>query len=544
VPSFYPLSVIISFSLDDLKKSLPGAAELAGLSGDPLREAVHQLLGTVADGATLQIDGGMVTLDFGDIPEESIGAAERLREKASKRAAKGELSKAAASYRRVMELNPSHESVRRELAMVLMESGKHEEAADLLLDALKANPRDPQALVILGNHYAREDGKREVAISLIRRACELVPEDGVAHNSLGALLLESEQPREAVVEFNEALRLDPTLANAWYGRAVAEIGLEQWTAARESLQSMFALGSITDRRQQQMLAEARDSFRRVTNIIGNDRAAESLKAVEELAARLGKVSGHSVTVREVAMEGLVSSRSRAAWTTGSDHHLVELDEKLPAEMVKHHLVCREGRRLLMEAEARKAGETREFAIPPESMAHISEALMPDIRRIARGKGYDPAKLAQVVHGLAESSIAQLRLVVQDIMIEGNLVEDPALKEAQFCSLLLQVHTATNAIQDSANRDLIPPKLNMLRDTLSAAMAVLLDRLSGGATEYAIQYTKAGVLPLARKIEALAYDHDGTPGSECHLIDQIAEMLGVVGWYKWRDDTSVSPEKPN
>jgi len=85
--------------------------------------------------------------------------AQRLYEKAAAQSTKGQLSKAASLYRRAIEANPSLQNARRELAMVLFEPGKSDDAMDALLDALKSDPRDPQALVILGNHYARQDGQ-------------------------------------------------------------------------------------------------------------------------------------------------------------------------------------------------------------------------------------------------------------------------------------------------------------------------------------------------------------------------------------------------
>jgi hypothetical protein len=69
------------------------------------------------------------------------------------------------------------------------------------------------------------------------------------------------------------------------------------------------------------------------------------------------------------------------------------------------------------------------------------------------------------------------------------------------------------------------------------MALLLDRISGGATDYASLFSKAGVLPLARRIEAMAYEHQGSPGSERDMIDQLAELMGVRGWYQWQNATS-------
>jgi tetratricopeptide (TPR) repeat protein len=201
--------VIVSFSIDDLKQSVPGAADLAALTGDELSEALRRLLGKAADGAVIRVDGKMISLDFGDIPEARVLEAQRLCEKASTQATKGELPKAASIYRRALELNPSLQSARRALAMVFLESGKSDDAIDVLLDALKTDPRDHEALIILGNHYARQDGQHDVALSLIRRACEVAPEDPVAHNSLGALLLEKDQAEEAVKEFDTALRTGP-----------------------------------------------------------------------------------------------------------------------------------------------------------------------------------------------------------------------------------------------------------------------------------------------------------------------------------------------
>ena len=535
--------MIVSFSLDDLKQSVPGAADLATLTGDELSDALRRLLGKAADGAVIRMDGKMISLDIGDIPESRVLEAQRLCEKASTQATKGELPKAASIYRRALELNPSLQSARRALAMVLLESGKSDDAIDALLDALKTDPRDHEALVILGNHYARQDGQHEVALSLIRRACEVAPDDPVAHNSLGALLLEKDQAEAAVKEFDTALALDPTMANAWYGRSVAEIGLHRWNAARDSLQQMFALGQLTDRRLGKMLQEARDSFRRVTNIIGNDRAAESLAAASDLASRLEETTGQSVTVRETKIEGFLPSRSFPAWLTGNDHHLVEIDERLPAEMVKHHLACRECSRMLIAVETGSEQARRDIDFPSDRRSTILNALDADIHRIAARKGYDPAKLFEVALGVAEPAVIQIRHVIQDIAIERRLMEIDALREAQFCTLLLQAHAAVAATIESPNRDIIPPKINTLRDTLAAVIALLLDRLSNGATDNSNRFAKAGVLPMARRIESTVWEHveDGLRQDDLERqFDEIANLLDLRGWYSW---TTAGETKP-
>lgn len=45
--------------------------------------------------------------------------------------------------------------------------------------------------------------------------------------------------------------------------------------------------------------------------------------------------------------------------------------------------------------------------------------------------------------------------------------------------------------------------------------------------------------MARKIETLAYEYQGPPSRERDMIDQIAELMGVRGWYQWRNASSES-----
>ena len=131
-----------SFHISDLKKSLPAADRLSELSGTELVGALRNLLGKVAEDADLRIEGDLVTVIPASISQVSQAEVQRLYEKAGMRARKGEFEKAAGIYRRILELDPSHHNARRDLAMVLVETGDASGAKDLLLDVLKADPRD------------------------------------------------------------------------------------------------------------------------------------------------------------------------------------------------------------------------------------------------------------------------------------------------------------------------------------------------------------------------------------------------------------------
>ncbi len=529
----------VSFPIDDLRKSVPEAITLEGLTGDELVAALRQVLGKLAEGAVVTVDAGIVTLDFGELPSTQIAEAERLYPKAVARAAKGEFSKAASIYRRVLELDPSRQDARRELAMVLLEVGKADEAVDALLDVLKTDPRDSQALVILGNHYARQDAQRDTALKLIRRAGELAPDDATVHNSLGGLLLEGDEPDKAIAEFNQAIHLDPKFANAYYGRSMVEMNASRWSEARDSLQAMFENGNLQESRLGRMVEAARDNYLKITNIIANDRASESFKASQRLKAEAEATSGFPITVSEKALGGTLCALTKTAWNYDSDRHVIELSERLPAEMVKHHVIAHEAWHLILAGQARAAGTNRFFASTPEQITNAVESMRPEIRRIARKGRYDESKLAEMVGRVTQDGLSLIFNGPLDIVIEKRIADVEPLREAQFCSLVLQAHNAASMGLKPENRAIIPSPLLKLNDVLNAAAAVFLDRLTRGATDFASLYAPTKSLKLAQEVASLAYEFHGKPGSEYDLVDHVAGLLRVGDWYHWRPDTGNS-----
>ena len=71
-------------------------------------------------------------------------------ERASVRADRGDLQKAASLYRQVVTLNPSHLDARYRLAVVLLRSRNTRDGLDTLMEILKIHPTDARALAILG----------------------------------------------------------------------------------------------------------------------------------------------------------------------------------------------------------------------------------------------------------------------------------------------------------------------------------------------------------------------------------------------------------
>ncbi len=111
------ISVNFSFSIADLKKSIPGAGVLASLSGEELLAGLRRVLGDAAKDSVVTVEGDIVTVTPNPVVVANSAEAARLSERAAIRARKGELDKAAGIYRHVLELDPTRHDSRRELAM-------------------------------------------------------------------------------------------------------------------------------------------------------------------------------------------------------------------------------------------------------------------------------------------------------------------------------------------------------------------------------------------------------------------------------------------
>jgi Tfp pilus assembly protein PilF len=62
-------------------------------------------------------------------------------------------------YKRVLELQPSFHSARRDLAMAYVEVGDVESATNHLIEVLRLDPKDAWSWVVLANLYIREKEK-------------------------------------------------------------------------------------------------------------------------------------------------------------------------------------------------------------------------------------------------------------------------------------------------------------------------------------------------------------------------------------------------
>jgi Flp pilus assembly protein TadD len=145
----------------------------------------------------------------------------------------GNASDAAGLFERALKANPRYTNARYNLANALAEQQRWEPAAAEFRKVLAETPADSGArqhlgevLRLWGDERAKA-GSLEEAAAHLRESLDFRRDDAVLHSDLGTVLARLGRFREAVPEFEAALRLDPQLDTARRNLQAARARLER-----------------------------------------------------------------------------------------------------------------------------------------------------------------------------------------------------------------------------------------------------------------------------------------------------------------------------
>lgn len=143
----------------------------------------------------------------------------------------GDSAGAAPLLRKSLEINPNNAGSRLELATILADQGKTDEAKIHLTKIIERRPDEVEPEDLAGAHHRLASilyGERKLqeAANHCRQALGIDPNHCQAHASLGLILLETGKPRESIEHITQALRLGPkdAFANYAYGHLLHRQG--------------------------------------------------------------------------------------------------------------------------------------------------------------------------------------------------------------------------------------------------------------------------------------------------------------------------------
>src|SRR5262249_29065966 len=130
--------------------------------------------------------------------------------------ARGDADTALAMLRRA---GRGKEAFRRDLGLLLAQSGRTQEALEVL-QPLSSQTAEPATLTVMA-HALADAGRPDEAAALLERALAADPRNAEAHEMLGMIDLNLRRPAEARVHLEQAVALNNRLPSAWNTLGVA-----------------------------------------------------------------------------------------------------------------------------------------------------------------------------------------------------------------------------------------------------------------------------------------------------------------------------------
>ena len=211
--------------------ALPSARKQLSLKEHFSQNSPQQKLKTAVNPASLQTTAALPAANSAEY-QASLGNSYTK---------KRQWREAILHYQKALELNPKLAAVCRNLARVLTQIGKIEQATSYWLQAIELNAQGLQAdeYFQLGNNLSTQ-GKVASAITCYRRAIQLQPTLIDAYLNLGKLLTKTGEATQAVLCYQEGLKHNPQNYQLYFNLGLSFSQQSNWQSAincyRQALQ--------------------------------------------------------------------------------------------------------------------------------------------------------------------------------------------------------------------------------------------------------------------------------------------------------------------
>ncbi|MBC6992935.1 tetratricopeptide repeat protein [Neolewinella lacunae] len=482
--------------------------------------------------AKVKIDGDEVSVTL-DTTAQWKAEADREIEKIANFAAKGNYTKAMKGIDRALERHPHASELHRMKGQILSDQGDSEGAVNALIDALRFDPENKWALIMMGNIFARDQNDIETGKTYYEKALEVDPKDNIAMSNIGAVLMERRQFVEGEKYLLRALELNDKYINTYLGLALAGQQQGQFDIAFDWAIKGLKNAGDKGRVGQMVLGIAIESAEQLV------QANDGIRTVEGYMAKLEVASGKPIKV-EKSNEIPFAAKLEIAENKDRDYHLVRYKPNYTAVA---HLVLHELVHLQFVDDARKASRNELYVTRPAHAVKFRSRLGKYITKLNKA-GYPMASVDGVIDQLFSGLNAQVYNTPIDLFIEQYIFDNfSRLRPHQFLSLLRLTQDGIKAVTSKEIVALSDPWILDRSKSYNLINAMGLRDIYG--VDLIGRHDPAPTqLKKAEKLfkEYLEYKNNKGPGEEYDLVNNWADDLGLLGYFELLDENEYRSQQ--
>jgi len=316
---------------------------------------------------------------------------------------------------------------------------------NFLIDALRWNPKNTSALIMMGNTLFKHNQDIDNALLYYNSVLEVNPEDYVALNNIGSNLMQSGNFKKAEGFFQKALKIDPDYSNTHLGLAFVFNNQKDYQKVFEhSLKAISTCNKIDQ--------VYKASF---------DLAVQSAKEIITVKSELQTVKGYAAKLeiegdKQIKFEedNNISTLAKIEFAENHDrtYHLVKYKSN---QLAYEHLILHELIHLDFVIQARKAKKNELFIAKDEHRTKFYSNLIPWKKKMQK-QGHSQSSVNNIEKSLFDGLNLQVYNTPIDLFIEDFIFDNfISLRPFQFLSLLQMLKEGIKATTDKRISKVMP-----------------------------------------------------------------------------------------
>jgi tetratricopeptide (TPR) repeat protein len=392
----------------------------------------------------VSVEGNEVIVN---IQEDRITKVEDKYDLAIKLCQKSEYTPAIKIFEEVLgEVKDSSEAYRN-YGQALIESGNIDAGIDKLIEALKIDPTNVWALIMMGNTYVKYKNDTDTAMHYFNTALENNPTNHIAYNNIAGNLLKLGKYEEAQKLFEKAIELNDSYSNSYLGLGFClyerKMYLPTFNAAEKALKLSDAL--IAPEALNLMLKSANEFIKTI----------EWKPIINRFKSELEKRGGVSVVLEERPNLSTIA-QMQLAWNHGwTEHKLVYRT----SDIFLPHLMLHELVHLLFAIEDKEEKSYEIFETTLENKQQFFRDYMPLLKKKNPMFNDNEGRLKETMESLLNGICLQLFNCTTDMFVEDYIYEHfPEFRPVQFLSLMKMGTDNANSSNDKNTIKYFPNRI--------------------------------------------------------------------------------------
>ena len=423
----------------------------------------------------------------------------------------------------LIEKTPNISEYHRILGQIFSEEGDQDGAINYLIDALRWNPKNEWALLMMGNIFARYKDDIDTALLYYNQILEIKPDDYIALTNIGANLMQIDRAEEALQYFNKALKINPDYPNTHHALGlISKTQRDYDNAFKHALEAL----KVNSKRDELYNKSFKLAVESATKLSKEEERKKGI--VEYFSGELEDKCGKEIKI-EISDNIDTAAKIEFAENYNRDYHLVKYNSKYPTA---EHLVMHELMHLELVIEAKEA-KNNQLLISTQA---LKSSFLNSLQKYAiklRKEGVPDENITNYLDALFDGINRQVYNTPIDLFIEDRIYSNyPNFRPIQFLSLLSLIKEGIEATTSPAVIENIPKLFLSKSKTYNLVNALHFKTL------FNIDFT-LDHLPTRNELtqanafydEFKEYRSDKEPGEEYQLIQNWGEDLDLDSYFE-------------